>query len=98
METPSKQHESSSMTCEEEEEIQHDISKLRDQVQQNSLSEKVTDAKMDGLKKGMEAKMDGMEAKMDGLKKFMEAKMDGMEEKLKGNMEDLKTDLTNLLQ
>ena len=53
---------------------------------------------MDGLKKGMEAKMNGMEAKMDG----MEANMDGMEakieEKLKGNMEDLKIDLTKLLQ
>jgi len=32
METPSKQLESSSMTHEEEEEMQHDISKLRDQV------------------------------------------------------------------
>jgi len=32
METPSKQPESSSMTREEEEEMQHDISKLQDQV------------------------------------------------------------------
>lgn len=32
METPSKQPEISSMTQEEEEEMQHDISKLRDQV------------------------------------------------------------------
>ena len=94
METPSKQLESSTMTHEEEEEMQPDISKLRDQVQQISLSQKVTEANMDGLKKDMEAKMNGMEVKMDG----MEAKMDGIEAKLKGNMEDLKIDLTKLLQ
>ena len=40
METPSRRPESSSMTHEEEEEMQHDISKLRDQVQQISLSQK----------------------------------------------------------
>ena len=49
METPSKQPESSSMTREEEEETQHDISKLQDQVQQISLSQKVTKAKMNGV-------------------------------------------------
>jgi len=37
METPSKQPESCSLTREEEKEMQHDISKLRDQVQQISL-------------------------------------------------------------
>ena len=35
METPSKKIESSTMTHEEEEEMQHDISKLQDQVQKN---------------------------------------------------------------
>ena len=35
---------------------------------------------------------------MEDLKTGMEAKMDGIEEKLKGNMEDLKIDLTKLLQ
>jgi len=74
METPSKQPESSSMTHEEEEEMQHDISKLGEQVQQMSLAQKVRKAKMDGLKKCMEAKMDRMEAKMDG----MEAKVDDL--------------------
>jgi len=69
MQTPSKQLESSSMTHEEEEEMQHDISKLRDQVQQVSLAQKGTESKMDGLKKDVEAKM-------DGLKKGVEAKMD----------------------
>ena len=70
-----------------EEEMQHDISKLRDQVQQISLSKKATEANMDGWKNGMEANMDGMEANMDGI-----------EAKLKGNMEDLKIVLTKLLQ
>ena len=46
----------------EEEEMQHDISKLRDQVQQITLSQRVTknemEAKIDGLKNGMETKMD----------------------------------------
>lgn len=57
-------------------------------------SQKVTEVKIDGLKKGMEAKMYGVEDNMDGV----EAKMDGIEEKIKGNMEDLSTDLTKLLQ
>ena len=56
METPSKQPESSSMTYEEEEEMQHDISKLRDQVQQVSLTQKATESKMEGLTKDVEAK------------------------------------------
>ena len=79
METPSKQPGSSSMTHEEEEEMQHDISKLRDQMKQNSLSQKVAEVDMDSLKKGMEAKMDGVEAKMNGLKKGMEAKRNDIE-------------------
>ena len=52
------------MTCEEEEEMQHDKSKLQDQVQQISLSLKVNKAKMNGV----EAKMNGMDDKMDELK------------------------------
>ena len=62
----------------EEEEWQHDISNLQEQVQQISLSQKATkndmevlkkgvENKMDGLKKGVEAKMNGLEAKMDGM-------------------------------
>jgi len=87
METPSKQPKISTMIHEEQQEMQHDISKLRDQVKQISLSQKVIDAKMDGSKNGMEAEMDGMDAKMDGI-----------EGKIKGNMEDLKINLTKLLQ
>jgi len=90
MQTPSKQPEIYSMTHEEEEEMQHDISKLRDQVQQMSLAQKVTESKMDGLKRDVEAKMNGMEAKMNG----MDAKMDGMDDK----MEELKINLNKLLQ
>ena len=51
LQTPSKEPESSSMSHEEEEEMQHDISKLQDQVQQLSLTQKGTKSKMDGLKK-----------------------------------------------
>ena len=51
MQTPSKKPKICSMTHEEEEEMQHDISKLLDQVQQMSLAQKVTEYKMDGLKK-----------------------------------------------
>eukprot|EP00253_Pinus_taeda_P026505 PITA_26505 len=83
MQTPSKQPESSSMTHEEEEEMLHDISRLQDQVQQMSLSQKLTEAKINGVEskiKGLEAKMNGVEAKMDNLKI------------------DLKIDLTNFLQ
>ena len=56
------------------------------------------EAKMDGLKKGMDGLKKGLEAKMDGLKNGVEAKIDDIEEKLKGNMECLKEDLTKLLQ
>jgi len=84
METPSNQPEGSSMTHEEEEEIQHAISKLRDQVQQISLVQKVIEADMDGLKKYVDAKMYGMEAKMNGLNKDVEAKIYGVEAKMDG--------------
>ena len=60
MQTPSKEPEISSMTHEEEEEMQHDISKLQDQVQQLSLTQKGTESNMDGLKKDVEAKMDDL--------------------------------------
>ena len=93
--TPIKSSKFSTITHEEEE-VQHDISILQDQVQQILLSQRVTknemEATMDGLKKGVEDKMDGwkngMEANMDGV----EAKMDGIE----GNMEDLKKDMEGL--
>ena len=86
----------------EEEEVQHDISKLQDQVQQISLSQRVTknemEAKMDGLKKGMEANMDGFKNGMDGLNNGMEANIDGTKEKLKANMKGLKEYLKIFLQ
>jgi len=61
MSTPGKKPGSSSMTYEEEEEMQHDIAKLRDQVQQVSLAQKGTEAKM-------EAKMDDLKTDMNDLK------------------------------
>ena len=71
--TPIKPSEGSTMTHEDEE-LQHDLSKLQEQVQQISLSQRAKKNEMEVLKKGVEAKMDGMEA-------GMEAKMDDMEEK-----------------
>ena len=41
----------------EEEEVQHDISKLQRQVNQISLSKRATKNEMEVLKKGVEAKM-----------------------------------------
>ena len=53
--------------------MKHDISKLRDQVQQISLSQRVTtnemEAKMDGLKNSLKS---DMECLKDGLKEYME--------------------------
>jgi len=57
METPSKKPNISSMAHEEEEEMQHDILKLRDRVQQISLAQRVTknemEAKAVGLKNSL---------------------------------------------
>ena len=71
------------MTHEEEEEMQHDMSKLQDQVQQISLAQRVT-------KNEMEAKMDVLK---NDLKAYMEGLKDDIEAKMKGNMEDLKNGL-----
>ena len=91
--TPIKPSDYSTMTHEDEE-LQHDLSKLQEEVHQNSLSQRAAKNEMDVLKKNMEAKMDGlkkgMEAMMDGFKKGMEDKMDGMEEKIDGMEEKMK--------
>ena len=71
METPSKQPESSSMTHEEEGAMKHDISKLRDHVQQISLSQKVTEAKMDGLEVNIEDLKKDMVGLKGGLEKLL---------------------------
>ena len=78
METPNKQPKISTMTHEEEEEMQHDISKLQDQVRKISHSQKVIEAKMDGLKNGMEYKMDGLEAKLKGNIEYLKKDMGGL--------------------
>ena len=44
---------------------------------------------MEVLKKGMEAKMDGVKNNMDGLKKGMESKIDVMEASMESNMDDM---------
>ena len=65
--TPIKLSEHSTMT-QEDEDVQHDISKLQEQVHQISLSQRAAKNEMHFLKKGVEAKR-------DGLKKGMEAGM-----------------------
>ena len=83
--TPIKPLEGSTMTHEDEQ-LQHGISKLQDQVHQIFLSQREKKNEMEALKKGVEAKMDGlkngMEAKMDGT----EANMDEMEVKVDEKM------------
>ena len=106
--TPIKPSEYSTMTHEDEE-VQHDISKLQEKLHQIYLSQRATKNEIEVFKKGVEAKMDGlkkgMEANMNGLKKCMDAKMDGlkngmedMEEKMKDNMEDMKNDLKGYME
>ena len=94
----------------EEEEVQHDISKLQEKVHQILLSQRASKNEMEVLKKGVEAKMDGLKkGVMDGLNngmEYMEAKieekmkdnMENMKNDLKANMEGLKEGLTNLIQ
>ena len=84
----------------EQEEVQHDISKLQEKVHQFFLSQRATKNEMEVLNKDVEAKMDGLQNNVDGLKKGVEAKMDGMEakmddmeEKVKDKMENMKNDL-----
>ena len=62
----------------EDEELQHDLSKLQEQVHQISLSQRAAKNEMEVLKKGVEAKMDGVKNNMDGLKKDVESKMTWM--------------------
>ena len=44
----------------EDEELQHDLSKLQEKVHQISLTQRETKNEMEVLKKGVEAKMDGL--------------------------------------
>ena len=79
----------------------HDISKLQEQVQQMSRSQKLTEAKINGVESkinGVESKIKGMEAKMDDSKIDLKRHMADLKMDLKTNMVDLKTDLTNFLQ
>ena len=66
----------------EEEELQHDISNLRDQVQQISLSQRETKDElrgdMDGLKTKVKGDMDGLKGDLNGLKEDIEGLKEGM--------------------
>ena len=95
--TPIKHLEGSTMTHEDEE-MQHEISKVHEQVCQILLLQRATKNEMDGLKKAVEAKMNGLEANMDGMEVGMEVKID---EKMENMKNDLKVDikgLTKLIQ
>jgi len=98
MKTPSREPESSNMTHEEEEEMLHDISRLQEQVQQMSRSQKLTEAKING----MESKIKAVEAKMDDWKTDLKGDMEefniDLNTNLKTGMTDMKTDLTNFPQ
>src|ERR1700735_386942 len=94
MQTSSKEPESSSMTHEEEEEMLHDISKLQDQVRKMSASQKLTEAKING----MESKIKGVEAKMDDWKTDLKTEMDDLKIDLKTDMDELKINMNKLLQ
>ena len=99
MQTPSKQPEISSMTYEEEEEMQHGIAKLRDQVQQVSLAQKGTEAKMDCLKKGVEAKMNDfkieLKTDMDKLKKLLQERVTNGERVVKETHDENKRNVNH---
>jgi len=84
METPIMQPESNSLTHEEEEEVKHDVSILRNQLQQFSLAQNVIENKMDGLKKDIEAKIDGLKKGVEAKMNELEAKMDDVETKMDG--------------
>ena len=76
--TPIKPLEVSTMTHEDEE-LQHDLSKLQEQVQQISLSQRAAKNEMEVLKKDVESKIDDMEV-------GMESKMENMKNDLKENI------------
>jgi len=67
----------------EEEELQHDISKLQDQVQQILLSQIETKQDLDGLKGNMDGLKLEIKGEMNGLKANTEAMMNAKMEGLK---------------
>ena len=77
--TPGKKPGSSNTTYEEGEEMQHDMAKLRDQVQQVSLAQKGTEAKMepkmDHLKIELKIDMNDLKTNMDELNKLLQERV-----------------------
>ena len=78
------------MIHEEEEEMLHDISKLQEQVQHMSRSQKLTEAKINGV----ESEIKGMKANMDDSKIDLKRDMTY----LKTYMDELKINMNKLLQ
>jgi len=91
MSTPGKKPGSSSMTYEEEEEMQHDIVKLRDQVQQVSLAQKGTKAKMDDLK----TNMNDLKTEMEELKKLLQERVTNGERVVKETHDENKRNVNH---
>ena len=87
------------MTYEEEEEMQHDIAKLRDQVQQVSLAQKGTETKMDCLKKGIKSKMDDLKIELktdrDELKKLLQERVTNGERIIKQTHDENKRNVNH---
>ena len=81
------------MTHEEEEEMQHDISNLHDQMEQISLSQKVKkneleavmDVKIYGIKRDMVVLNDGLKSNMEAM---MNVKREGLKERLAKLLEE----------
>lgn len=74
--TPIKPSEISTMTHEEEE-LQHDISKLWEQVQQISLSQRETIDELKGDMDGLKWDMDGLKVKLKGDMNDLKVVMEG---------------------
>ena len=77
----------------EDEELQHDVSKLQEQVHRIYLLQREAKNEMEVLKKGVEVKMDGVKNNMDGLKKGVESKIDGMEASMEYNMDYMEANI-----
>jgi len=99
MSTPSKQPGSSSMTYEEEGEMQHDIATLRDQVKQLSLAQKGTEAKMeakmDDLKTELKTDMNDLKTDMDELKKLLQGRVTNGERVVKETHDENKRNVNH---
>jgi len=83
------------MTYEEEEEMQHDIAKLRDQVQQVSLAQKGTEAKMEAKMDDLKTDMNDLKTDMDELKKLLQERVTNGERVVKETHDENKRNVNH---